>query len=617
MDIFTPRPKIELPFFGGSNPRGWIRKCEKYFSIFSVPDSQRLEVAAMYLQGRAETWFDGYVMKKNRVTWHEFVADITHRFYDKGYIDVIDEFNNGLKDEIKHKVKVLEPKTVVEAGQKAKLYELSLEVENRKSRTTFKNSFINQGNTQRFQAVSVGATPKITQYPSPSRQQLVEHRRANGLCFKCGEKFGMGHQCKNKQLNMMEDDGEMESDSLPLNQLNSMHHTILEDAELDEGALEISIHALNGIVGATTLRLPGLIQGRPLSILIDSGSTHSFVTPKWAKEGVEVVPTQPLAITVANGEKLFRTAKSNHVTCKMQGYEFQHDFRVLNLGGSDMVLGVDWLRDYSPIEMNFQTMTLKFFKGDQEVLIHGNQLKPIIKTVSGKRIKKLATKDSDLTGEIYYLCAEQTESAVSSEFKQLLHEFQEVFQEPQGMPPIRKQDHAIILKTDAQPVNLRPYRFAHHHKAEVEKQIREMMSSSIIQVSTSPFASPCLLVKKKDGTWRFCIDYRELNSLTIKNKFPIPIVEDLLDELHGATYFSKIDLRSDYWQIRIKPKDIPKTTFRTHHGHFEFKVMHFGLTNAPATFQSLMNDLFSAFLRKKDFLQREANAYLANSMWNI
>ena len=139
-------------------------------------------------------------------------------------------------------------------------------------------------------------------------------------------------------------------------------------------------------------------------------------------------------------------------------------------------------------------------------------------------------------------------------------------------PPPRPIDHTINLKPNVEAVNIRSYRYPPKQKVEIERMIKDMLNTSVIQPNTSPYASTLLLVKKKDGSWRFCIDYRQLNSQTIKNKFPIPIIEDLLDELHGAKIFSKLDLKSRYHQIKMHSKDIHKTTIRTHQGHYEFLV---------------------------------------------
>jgi hypothetical protein len=142
------------------------------------------------------------------------------------------------------------------------------------------------------------------------------------------------------------------------------------------------------------------------------------------------------------------------------------------------------------------------------------------------------------------------------------------------LPPPRCYDHAILLIPRAIPINARPYHYSPQHKTEIEAQVKQLLESGLITHSHSPFASPILLVNK-DGTWRFCVDYKKLNDMTIKNRFPMTIIEEILDELVGAKYFTKLDMKAGYHQVRMLPEDEFKTTFKTHHGHYQFKVMPF------------------------------------------
>lgn len=187
---------------------------------------------------------------------------------------------------------------------------------------------------------------------------------------------------------------------------------------------------------------------------------------------------------------------------------------------------------------------------------------------------------------------------IPAAIQQVLDQYQEVFAEPIGLPPKRNCDHKIPLLEGTQPVNLRPYRHTPALKDEIERRVTEMLQSRVIQHSNSAFSSPALLVKKKDGTWRLCIDYRHLNAITIKGKYPLPVIDEHLDELSGAVYFSKLDLRAGYHHIRLQPGEKHKTTFQTHSGHYEYRVMSFDLTGAPATFQKAMNDTLASILRK-------------------
>lgn len=181
----------------------------------------------------------------------------------------------------------------------------------------------------------------------------------------------------------------------------------------------------------------------------------------------------------------------------------------------------------------------------------------------------------------------------------LIQQFQDIFQELAQLPPRRASfDHRIPLKEGSTPFNMRPYRYSIIQKDIVDKLVEEMLNQGIIRYSNSPYASPVVLVNKKDGSWRLCVDYRRLNQQTVKDRFPIPLIEHLMDELGDSSIYSKLDLCSGYHQVRMEEGEEYKTSFKTHAGHFEYLVMPFGLINALASFQSLMNHLLHSFLRR-------------------
>jgi hypothetical protein len=180
----------------------------------------------------------------------------------------------------------------------------------------------------------------------------------------------------------------------------------------------------------------------------------------------------------------------------------------------------------------------------------------------------------------------------------LANSFKQVLQNTlPGLPPKRVVQH-VIDTGDAKPVTRPPYKMSPLELDELQKQLKELLSLGLIQPSTSPWGAPVLFVKKKNGSMRMCIDYRALNKVTLRNKYPLPHIDECLERFQGASHFTTLDLVSGYHQIQIQPSDVPKTAFSTRYGHYEFLVLPFGLTNAPPTFQNLMNDVLRDYLDK-------------------
>ncbi|GJS52134.1 putative reverse transcriptase domain-containing protein [Tanacetum coccineum] len=263
----------------------------------------------------------------------------------------------------------------------------------------------------------------------------------------------------------------------------------------------------------------------------------------------------------------------------------------------------DWLSKYSAV-IDCAKKIVRIPSGSEILIVRGDGCseghRTRLNVISCTKVQKYLLKGS----HIFLAHVTTKEIEDKSEKKRLedvpiVKDFPEVFPEDlPGLPPTRQVEFQIDLVPGAAPVARAPYRLAPSEMKELSEQLKELSDKGFIRPSSSPWGAPVLFVKKKDGSFRMCIDYRELNKLTVKNRYPLPRIDDLFDQLQGSSVYSKIDLRSGYHQLRVRKEDIPKTAFRTRYGHYEFQVMSFGLTNAPAVFMDLMNRVCKPYLDK-------------------
>lgn len=539
-------------------------------------------------------------------------------------------FMSGLKSKIRNGVRMFEVTTLQKMMKVARKVEAWEDDDDEESKpygsSTGRNSKPNNGGTSTFlnRANSNGpglqkSKPNYNQSPmvkkdkgdagktttyhnrvkAPFRRLTpaeIEQRRAAGLCFRCDEKYHRNHKCPKPELTVlvMYDDGSEEV-------FEEEPRETEEEDEVEAVVAEVSMNSVVGLSSSRTMKLRGELGGETVIVLIDSGASHNFVSERMAtKLGLVAQNTTKYGVMVAGGVKVHGRGIITGVELKLQDCTIHTSFLPLELGIADVILGVQWLDTLGETRNNWKLQRMKIKLEGEWVVLQGD---PSLHSaaVSLKSIWRTMKREGEgMVIEFGGLQASAADTSVTTEpeWQDVTEQYTDVFQEPRGLPPSRGKEHAIVLETGASPVSVRPFRYPQAQKTEIERQIGTMLAAGIIKESSSPFSSPVLLVKKKDGSWRFCVDYRALNRVTVADKYPIPMIDQLLDELHGATIFSKLDLRSGYHQILVKAEDVPKTAFRTHDGHYEFLVMPFGLSNAPATFQSLMNDVFRPHLRR-------------------
>ncbi|KAL8125530.1 hypothetical protein AgCh_012993 [Apium graveolens] len=333
-------------------------------------------------------------------------------------------------------------------------------------------------------------------------------------------------------------------------------------------------------------------------VSIDTGATKSFVSIQFVGNNnlqVEKLP-DTLYIETANEEVLTADYILKECTIRINECKLFVDLIPINLKEFDAILGMDWLHKHAA-SINCQRKIVTLRKpGGEKIVFRGQKKQGFRRYLTIIQAMKHIYKGGtaflahvrDITRDISRL-----------EEIPIVREFSDVFpEELPGMPPDREIDFTIDLIPSVVPISKSPYRMAPSEMKELMVQLKEMLEKKIIRLSVSSWGAPVLFVKKKDGSMQLCIDYRELNKVTINNKYPLPRIDDLFDQLKGASYFSKINLRFGYHQLKINPDDVSKTAFRTHYGHYEFLVLPFGLTNAPAMFMDPMNRVFQDYLDK-------------------
>ncbi|TYK01903.1 putative gag-pol polyprotein [Cucumis melo var. makuwa] len=533
----------------------WLSSLETIFRYMKCPEDQKVQCTVFMLTDRGTAWWEtterilgGDV---GQITWQQFKESFYAKFFSASLRDAKrQEFLNleqddmtesSLRLDIQGLVRAFRPATHADALRLA--VDLSLQERANSSKGA------DRGEVAR-------GKPLCT---TCGKHHLGRCLFGTRTCFKCRQEGHIADRCPMRLTRNAQNQGAGAPHQGKVFATNKTEAKVFATNKTEAERADTVVTGTLPVLRHYTL------------VLFDSGSSHSFISSTFVLHArLEVEPLHHvLSVSTPSGE-------------------------FLDMLDFDVILGMDWLAanhasiDCSRKEVAFNPPSIASFKFKGE----GSRLLPQV--ISAMRASKLLSQG---TWSILASVVDTREVDVSLSSEPVVRDYPDVFpKELPELPPHREVEFAIELEPDTVRISRAPYRMAPAELKELKVQLQELLDKGFIRSSVSPWGAPVLFVKKKDGSMRLCIDYRELNKVTVKNRYPLPRIDDLFDQLQGATVFSKIDLRSGYHQLRIKDGDVPKIAFRSRYGHYEFIVMSFGLTNAPTVFMDLMNRVFREFL---------------------
>ena len=618
----------------------WLRQMKRKMNNLKVPGNLRVVIASTYLEGQAYHWWESMegMQETANMNWEVFERiflekyfpstvreakvreflyllqrDLTVGEYQSKFEELsrfaphlipddvtkAKRFEDGLRPELKDKISILKLTHYVDVVERALIAEKSAPG----VKKIWSPKPFNRGQDNKRQ--------KFGPPQQPSYQQTSSGRISRPpTCYLCGQEGHIQTFCPRTQMNQAPRAQQPQFRAPNPPQQNPWRAPVgqppkrpqqshgrpkpVPGAKQPEQLVQGRVYAIGQKENSAE---PGMVEGTFLvfnswaKILFDSGASHSFISKTFASIlGLEFeFMKSPMKIgsplgSIRKVDKICRAC-----TIEVSNHHIIFDLMIMEMLEYDVILGMDWhtqykaVIDYGKKLIIIQTaegVTLRFYG-------NGNCHLPRI---------NLKARNHDYTNLFSNLRIEKSDSP-QIEFLQVVSEYRDVFpKDLPGLPPHRAVEFTIDVCPGTKPISIPAHRMAPAELKELKIQLQELQDKGFIRPSASPWGAPALFVKKKDGSMRMCIDYRQLNKVTIKNKYPLPRIDDLFDQLRGSTFFSKIDLRSGYHQLRVKDADVPKTAFRTRYGHYEFLVMPFGLTNAPAVFMDLMNRVFRPYL---------------------